>query len=107
MMKTVAKELREEDAKKNTQARIGMLLGVSRECVSKWFTRDMQVGTSTNTHKAPTAKPDARTTLTKEGKAKVVEEVNSVQYGKLLRAAKVGELCPADAGERHPGAEGW
>ena len=58
--------LRAENAKKNTQARVAMLLGVSRECVSKWFTPPKKAGndgTSTNTSAtlAGTAPPpDAR-----------------------------------------------
>lgn len=70
-MKAVAKELRVENPKKNTQARVAMLLGVDRTTVTKWL---MQNVNDHNTHKPPAKKPDARTTLTKEGKEAAVKE---------------------------------
>ena len=65
-MKAVAIRLREEDAKKNTQKRIGELLGVSRECVAKWL-RDggnrLHNGTYTNVQTESAFLADARFTI--------------------------------------------
>ncbi len=44
---SIAKALKEEDRKTNTDAVIGRKLGVARETVSKWFVRN---GKDTNTH---------------------------------------------------------
>ena len=73
--KVVALDLREEDPKKNTQEEVAGLLGVARETVRDWFTHD---GGSANTHNSPPPeKPDGRRTLTREGKAKAIAEVQA------------------------------
>jgi hypothetical protein len=51
MMK-IAKALRDEDPKKNTQAKIAARLGVGQQTVSDWF--------GTNTGPGNTSVPDAR-----------------------------------------------
>jgi hypothetical protein len=65
-MKVVAAKLREEDAKRNTQKRIGELLGVSRECVAKWL-HDGRVrlrnGRETNEQSESAFLADARFTI--------------------------------------------
>jgi 16S rRNA G966 N2-methylase RsmD len=65
-MKQVAAKLRAEDPKKNTQQRVAELLGVSRECVSKWFQRGrrrLHDGTSTGMHDESAFLADARFTI--------------------------------------------
>jgi len=59
-MKATAKKLRDENPKKWTQAKVAAALGVSQQCVAKWF---MHNTTGCNTHKPktpPPPKPDAR-----------------------------------------------
>lgn len=74
-MREVAKALREEDAKKNTQKRVAMLLGVSRECVSAWWNRgDTSDGTSTNTGKP---RPDARVKVSPQAHPVIVERIDA------------------------------
>jgi hypothetical protein len=65
-MKEVAAKLRAEDAKKNTQKRIGELLGVSRECVAKWLRlgrHKLHNGTVTNGQPESAFLADARFTI--------------------------------------------
>ena len=53
-MQKIAKELRNEDPKKNTQARIAAMLGVGLETVSRWLRK------GTNSHMGNASVPDAR-----------------------------------------------
>jgi transcriptional regulator with XRE-family HTH domain len=72
VMKQVAEELREEDAKKNTQAVVARKLGVAQQTVSDWFSNNTESGNGT---KDPPPKPDARVILSKEAKEKAAKEV--------------------------------
>ena len=71
--KATAKKLASEG---KTQAEIGKLLGVSRECVSKWFTREPKSnGTSTSRIKHE-PKPKSKAKLNKAAKKEVVRQVH-------------------------------
>ena len=67
-MKAVAKALREEDAKKNTQQRVGMLLGVARNTISDWFSSTTNTSAGKGSKSKP-SKPDARVKVSATGKA--------------------------------------
>lgn len=54
-MKAIAKALREEDPKKNTQAKIAVQLGVAQNTVSDWFIKK-----GSNIGSDNTSVPDAR-----------------------------------------------
>lgn len=67
--KAIAKQLRELDAKKWTQAKVAKTLGVSRESISKWFTTN---GKDTNS-----CKPDARVKVNTSAKEKIITRVDA------------------------------
>jgi len=69
-MKAIAKQLREDNPKKNTQKRVARLLGVSQPTISQWW--DINTIESNNAYK-----PDARTKVTPEAKVVIVDRVNA------------------------------
>lgn len=71
VVRQIAFELRKENAKKWTQAKVAKALGVSRECVSAWFNRTINNGTSTKANH----RPDARLSLPKELRDEVIARV--------------------------------
>lgn len=70
-MRKVANDLRSEDPKKNTQARVAMLLGVTRQAVSLWW------GDATNASACNgcVPRPDARVKLPPEHKPVIAQRV--------------------------------
>jgi hypothetical protein len=66
--------VREEDAKKNTQARVAKLLGVDRTTVTKWFTPDA-ARSNVNGHNASKPQPDARVKVNPKAKPAIAERV--------------------------------
>lgn len=106
-MKSVAKSLREEDAKKNTQARVARLLGVARNTVSDWFAPkkskanindvgadNADNGTEDTDHQQEeVSAPDARITIPK------------TEYPKIIRRLERGDTqaqVAADYGVKQP-----
>lgn len=73
-MRDVAKSLREEDAKKWTQAKVATALGIERSTVSRWFDT-----TSVKSHNGSKPQPDARV---KVNPAKRPEIAAAVKSGK-------------------------
>lgn len=69
-MKKTANALRAEDARKNTQKRVGQLLGVPRETVRDWW--DTSNGESA---KACNHQPDGRVKLSADDKRVIVERI--------------------------------
>ena len=69
-----AKALRKEDAKKNTQKRVGMLLGVDQRTVSLWFTKPTTNTSAGIGSKPKPSQPDARVKVSAAGKAKADEQ---------------------------------
>lgn len=65
-MKAIAFELRAEDTRKNTQARVAKALGVARETVRNWFGPNGQKAKG-----AKPPKPDARITVTSGGREQI------------------------------------
>ncbi|HJT33690.1 MAG TPA: ParB N-terminal domain-containing protein [Pirellulales bacterium] len=81
-MKAVARALREEDPKKNTQKRIAELLGVSRACVEKWFQRRGALHNQTCLKSADTLREsdflaDARITIPHKIRPAIVKRCES------------------------------
>lgn len=66
----VANKLRESDPKKWTQKRVAATVGVTRQAVAKWWD-------TSNATSCITSKPDGRLSLTKEQKARIVEQAAS------------------------------
>jgi len=110
-MKVTAEKLREENAKKWTQAKVATELGVARPTVETWLMHnDKDVKTHT-AKKPPPPKPDARITLGADAKADVVKRVKTgesqaqvaADYGvaqsTVSRAVKGASLGWADADE--------
>jgi len=74
-MKAVAKELREDDAKRWTQKRLAGVFGVTRQCVDNLFNRD---GTSNATSgTACNLPPDARVKIPPTEKPTIAKRVTS------------------------------
>ena len=69
-MQAVAKELREENPKKNTQARVAKLLGVGQQTVSDWF------GTNTGSGNTSDPTSDARTKIAPTAHPIILERVD-------------------------------
>lgn len=74
-MKKVAAKLREEDPKKNTQKRVAMLLGVTQQCVAKWFSSSKENGTNTTSCNTSAPPPDARVKVNPTHKAVIAKRV--------------------------------
>jgi site-specific DNA-methyltransferase (adenine-specific) len=85
-MKAIAKALREENPKKNTQKRVAALLGVGRETVRDWFTdkRGHNGGSAKVT--PPTPRPDARVVLSRDQKAEAVKRCKDGETQKQVAA---------------------
>jgi len=79
-MKQIAADLREEDAKKWTQAKVAAVLGVAQNTVSVWF------GDTSNVNDDKASKPDARMSVPVEAKAEIVEQVESGKSQKQVAA---------------------
>lgn len=79
-MKAVARALREEDPKTNTQKRIAELLGVSRVCVTRWFLparADMRNVTHNITHNESAFLADARFTIPRRIRPAIIRRCRS------------------------------
>ncbi len=66
----VAADLRKENAKKNTQNRVALLLGVTQQCVAKWLN-------GSNTTSSNTSAPDARVKIPPQARPVVRERVEA------------------------------
>jgi hypothetical protein len=71
-MRAVAKALREEDAKKNTNKRVGMLLGVDEGTVRRWLLN------GSNRRAPDTSKPDARVKVPPQAHAVIADRVKAL-----------------------------
>ena len=70
-MKAVAKALRDEDAKKNTQKRVATLLGVAQQTVADWLRTNTGSGNGSKTA------PDARVKVAPVARSTIAERVAS------------------------------
>ena len=75
-MKVLAIELREEDARKWTNKRVGQSLGVSTDTVEAWF-KPATNPSSRNSSTPPAAKPDARVKVRADAKPVAAERVKA------------------------------
>ncbi len=78
-MKVIAKELREQDAKKYTNKTVGATLGVSEATVSRWMD-------TTNLHVQDACTPDARVKVPAKEKAKITDRVEAGETQKQVAA---------------------
>ena len=90
-MKTVARALREEDPRKNTQKRMAERLGVSRDCVAKWFQRGTSIRNGTcpiadDGRSESTFLADARFTIPKKVRLAIIRRCRSRESQDVIAA---------------------
>lgn len=76
-MKQVAFALREEDAKKNTQAVVAAMLGVSQPTIASWFTPNIRSDNGRSPRKDTRKSPDARVQIPRSAHPLLVARVDS------------------------------